>query len=199
MSVTGSVQTTGRFRKRAGYLLPGAVALALLLLLPILTLFVLALRGNLESFLHISTNVMPSAGLTTLGLMLGVGLFTAVVGTATAWLVTFFEFPFRRQLQWALMLPLAVPTYISAYTFVEFFSFTGPLQELVRHMGGYTSSREYWFPDIRTLEGTILVFGLVLYPYVYLSVRTLFLLQGSCECLTSPSFRGRDSTKACQE
>ena len=179
MGVIGSVQKTGRSRKSAGYLLPGAIALAFLLLLPIITLVVLAFRGDLESFLHVSVNVMPSAGVTTLLLMLGVGIFTAVVGTVTAWLVTFFEFPFRKQLQWALMLPLAVPTYISAYAFVEFFSYTGPLQEMVRDIGGYTTSREYWFPNIRTLGGTVLVFGLVLYPYVYLSVRTLFVLQGS--------------------
>ncbi len=179
MKAIGSVNLTGRSRKRAGYLLPGALALTLILLLPILTLLVLAFRGNLESFLHISTTVMPAAGVTTILLMLGVGLFTAVLGTATAWLVTFFDFPLRRTLQWALMLPLAVPTYISAYTFVEFFSYTGPLQELVRDIGGFTTSRDYWFPDIRTLGGTVLVFGLVLYPYVYLSVRTLFLLQGS--------------------
>ena len=179
MGVIGSVQKTGRSRKSAGYLLPGAIALAFLLLLPIITLVVLAFRGDLESFLHVSVNVMPSAGVTTLLLMLGVCIFTAVVGTVTAWLVTFFEFPFRKQLQWALMLPLAVPTYISAYAFVEFFSYTGPLQEMVRDIGGYTTSREYWFPNIRTLGGTVLVFGLVLYPYVYLSVRTLFVLQGS--------------------
>lgn len=164
---------------RAGYLMPGAMLCALLLCLPIITLAYLAVTGSFESFLHIATTIMPSAGLTTLLLMAGVGIFTAVVGTAAAWLVTYCEFPLRNTLQWALMLPLAVPTYISAYTFVEFFSFTGPLQELVREVGGFQSVREYWFPEIRSLWGTIFVLGIVLFPYVYLSVRMLFLLQGS--------------------
>ena len=164
---------------RAGYLIPGAIVFALFLCLPIFTLFILSLKGDSESFVHVATNVMPTAGVTTMTLMAGVGIFTATVGTFAAWLVTYFDFPLKRVLQWALMLPLAVPTYISAYTFVEFFSFTGPLQETVRAVGGYTSSREYWFPEIRSVWGTMFVLGIVLYPYVYLSVRTLFLMQGN--------------------
>lgn len=122
---------------------------------------------------------MPSATKTTLLLLLGVGLFTAIVGTITAWLVAFYEFPFRKHLQWMLMLPLAVPTYISAYAFVEFFSYTGEIQTFVRYLGGYTTSRDYWFPDIRSLMGTVLVMGIVLFPYVYLAVRTIFQLQSN--------------------
>lgn len=163
----------------AGILIPGTISFALLLLIPVITLVTLSLSGDLESFIHIATNVMPSAGSTTILLMIGVGLFVAIVGTITAWLVTYFDFPLRKSLQWLLVLPLAVPTYISAYTFVEFFSYTGPTQELIRWIGGYTSSREYWFPEIRSLGGTVFVLGLVLYPYVYLSVRTLLLLQGT--------------------
>lgn len=179
MTANNLVQTNNISVKRAGFFIPGAIAFALFLCLPLITLLVLAFSGDFDSFTHIATTVMPTAGRTTITVMLGVGLFTAIVGTITAWLVTHFDFPFRRILQWALMLPLAVPTYISAYTFVEFFSFTGPLQEMVRAIGGYQSTREYWFPEIRTVWGTVFVLGIVLYPYVYLSVRTLFLLQGS--------------------
>ncbi|MDJ0613708.1 MAG: iron ABC transporter permease [Rhizobiaceae bacterium] len=164
---------------RAGFLVPGAFSLALLLCLPIFVLFLLAFDGDLESFTHIARTVLPSAGATTVLLMLGVGLFTAILGTSTAWLVTFHDFPLRNTVQWALMLPLAVPTYISAYAFVEFFSFTGPLQETVRLLGGYKSTREYWFPEIRSIPGAIFILSIVLYPYVYLSVKTLFALQGA--------------------
>ena len=166
-------------KKRTWHSVPGALLLSALLCLPIITLIWLSLNGSLESFSHVARNVIPNAGRTTLFLMIGVGLVTALIGTVTAWLITFFHFPLRNTLQWALMLPLAVPTYISAYAFVEFFSFTGPIQETVRYWGGFHSSREYWFPEIRSLWGTVLVFSLVLYPYVYLSVRTLFALQGS--------------------
>ena len=122
---------------------------------------------------------MPRAGVTTIAVMAGVGIFVAVVGTGAAWAITYFNFPFRNQLQWMLMLPFAVPTYISAYAFVEFFSYTGPLQIAVRDIGGFQSSREYWFPEIRSLWGTIFVMGVVLFPYVYLSVRALLHVQGT--------------------
>lgn len=160
-------------------MIPGALILTALLCLPVATLVWLSINGSLESFLHVARNVMPTAGMTTLTLMAGVGMFTAVIGTTTAWLVSHYDFPLRNTMQWALMLPLAVPTYISAYAFVEYFSYTGPLQETVRLLGGFQSSREYWFPEIRSLWGGVLVFGLVLYPYVYLSVRTFFALQGT--------------------
>ena len=122
---------------------------------------------------------MPTATKTTFLLLLGVGLLTASMGTVSAWLIAFYDFPLRGYLQWMLMLPLAVPTYISAYAFVEFFSYTGELQSLVRSIGGFKTPREYWFPDFRSIGGTIIVMGLVLFPYVYLSVRTMFQFQGS--------------------
>ncbi|MGI9349932.1 MAG: ABC transporter permease [Rhizobiaceae bacterium] len=155
------------------------LAATLLLALPILSLVYIAASGDFESLNHIMKNVVPRAAQTTLFLLLGVGIFVAVTGTLTAWLVAFYDFPFRNQLQWALMLPFAVPTYISAYAFVEFFSFTGPLQSIVRDIGGYTTSKEYWFPEIRSLWGASLIMGLVLYPYVYLAVRTLFRFQAA--------------------
>ena len=156
-----------------------AGVLAFCLCLPIIALFFIALGGDFESFSHIATTVMPAATKTTILLLLGVGLLTAVIGTITAWLVSYYEFPMRNILQWMLMLPLAVPTYISAYAFVEFFSYTGELQTLVRTIGGFSSPREYWFPDFRSLSGTIIVMSLVLFPYVYLSVRMIFQFQGS--------------------
>jgi len=157
----------------------GAVLIASVLSLPIIALVFIAFSGTFESFQFIVQTVLISSGFTTVKLMIGVGLFVAIVGTLTAWLISFYDFPLRNNLQWALMLPLAVPTYISSYAFVEFFSFTGPLQKLVRAIGGYQSSRDYWFPEIRSETGAIFILGIVLYPYVYLAVRTLFHLQGT--------------------
>lgn len=153
--------------------------LCLCLCLPVVALVFIAFGGNFESVSHIATTVMPTATKTTFLLLLGVGIITAGIGVVTAWLIAFYEFPMRGFLQWMLMLPLAVPTYISAYAFVEFFSYTGELQSLVRTLGGYKNPREYWFPDLRSIGGTVFVMGLVLFPYVYLSVRTMFRFQGS--------------------
>lgn len=151
---------------------------ALAVAMPIVALLVMAVLGDPASLKHVATTVLPRSGTTTLLLLAGLAVMTAMIGTLTAWLVAFFDFPGRRIFSWALMLPLAVPTYISAYAFVEFFTFTGPVQSAIRHLFGFQTSRDYWFPDIRSLPGAILVLSLVLFPYVYMSVRALFHVQG---------------------
>ncbi len=155
-----------------------ACIVALFVAMPIAALAIIAASGNLDSLHHVATTVLPRAATITALLLIGLALLTGLIGSVCAWLISFFDFPGRRIFAWALMLPLAVPTYISAYAFVEFFTFTGPVQGMVRALGGFSSARDYWFPEIRSLPGAILVLGLVLYPYVYMSVRALFFVQG---------------------
>ena len=155
------------------------LVVSLFIILPIVSLFVLALGGDGESFSHILKNVLPRVGPTTIILLVEIGSLAAFAGFISAWLVSFYDFPGRRIFSWALMLPMAVPTYLAAYGFVEFFSFTGPIQTLIRQLGGYTSAREYWFFDIRSTFGAAIVLSLVLYPYVYMAVRTVFHYQGA--------------------
>ncbi len=155
-----------------------ASLVALLVIMPIISLCLIALNGDLSSLKHITTTILPKSTLTTITLLFGLTILTGIIGSVSAWLVSFFDFPFRKVFSWALLLPLAVPTYISAYGFVEFLSFTGPIQSLLREIFGFTSPRDYYFPDIRSLKGAIFVLSFVLYPYVYLSVRALFFLQG---------------------
>lgn len=152
---------------------------SLIIILPIISLVVLAFGGESDGFSHIIKNVLPRAGPTTLILLAETGALAALAGFISAWLVSFYEFPGRKIFSWALMLPLAVPTYLAAYGFVEFFSFTGPIQTAIRAIGGYTSIREYWFFDIRTPTGAAVVLSLVLYPYVYMAVRSVFYFQGA--------------------
>ncbi|MFK5980913.1 MAG: iron ABC transporter permease [Rhizobiaceae bacterium] len=153
--------------------------IALIVAMPLIALIVIAASGTTESISNIAHTVLPTSIKTTILLLVGVGLLSAFIGTMCAWLVSFFEFPGRKIFSWALMLPLAVPTYIAAYSFVEFFSFTGLIQETIRAVGGYTSIKQYWFPEIRTLPGAIFTLSLVLYPYVYISVRALFHFQSA--------------------
>ncbi len=153
--------------------------LSLLIILPIISLVGLAINAQADGFYHIVQNVLPRVGPTTLILLVQTGALAALAGFIGAWLVSFFDFPGRRILSWALMLPLAVPTYLAAYGFVEFFSFTGPIQTLIRYIGGYTTIHEYWFFDIRSNFGAAIVLSLVLYPYVYMAVRTVFHFQGA--------------------
>lgn len=158
-----------------------AVALVVLLLaaMPILALFVIAAQPSGSAWPHLLGTVLPGATRTTLLLMGGVGLATAVVGVGCAWLVTMCRFPGRRFFELALVLPLAVPTYIIAYCYVEILDYSGPVQQLIRHLFGFTSARDYSFPEIRSLPGAIFVMTAVLYPYVYMTVRILFLMQSA--------------------
>ncbi len=115
----------------------------------------------------------------TLLLTLGVGSATLVIGTATAWLVTMYRFPGRSLFEWLLVLPLAMPAYVLAYTYTDFLQFTGPVQTALRDFTGW-GWRDYWFPNIRSTEGAIFVLTLALYPYVYVGARAAFIGQSRC-------------------
>ena len=148
------------------------------MLLPVVALVWLSLTGRGDGLSTLAGIRPGTAALNTVLLLVGVAIASAVVGTGSAWLVTFHDFPGRRWIAWALVLPLAVPTYLAAYAHGEFWSFTGPAQEVVRALGGHASPRDYWFPDIRSLPGAAFVMASVLYPYVYLSARAMLAMQG---------------------
>lgn len=151
-----------------------------LVALPVLSLALTALSSQAASIWpHLAANVIPAALADTALLLLGVGILCGIIGVGTAWLVTQFDFPGRRAFEWLLVLPLALPTYITAYVYVEVLGFQGPLQGALRALTGWRSLRDYWFPDPRNLPGAICIMAIVLYPYVYLSVRALFGLQAA--------------------
>ena len=160
------------------YLHVFALALSGLVLLPLISLGFVALTGSGNDWPHLAANVLPAASRTTLVLLILVAAATTVIGVASAWLVVAFDFPFRRVLSWALVLPLAVPPYLAAYAFGEFFHYSGPVQTLIRSLFGFQTIRDYWFPDIRSTPGAAFVLASVLYPYVYLTTRVVFLMQG---------------------
>nr|WP_255537844.1 iron ABC transporter permease [Motiliproteus sp. SC1-56] len=109
--------------------------------------------------------------------MVGVGAGSVLLGVATAWLVTMCRFPGQRWFEWALLLPFAVPAYVVAYVYTDLLEYAGPVQETLRAYFGWQTARDYWFPEIRSLGGAILMFTLVLYPYVYMLARAAFLEQ----------------------
>lgn len=150
----------------------------MIVLMPILAIAWLAVSGGGADWPHLMQNVVPRATIRTLLLIGLTGAATAVVGILTAWLVASCEFPLRRLLSAALVLPLAIPAYLAAYAFGELLTFTGPVQGLIRAIFGFKTSRDYWFPDIRSLGGAVLVLSSVLYPYIYLACRSMFLMQG---------------------
>ena len=130
--------------------------------------------GTGDTWSHLAATVLPEYVANTLWLCLGVGCGVILVGVSTAWLVVMHDFPGRHVFEWALVLPLAVPAYVMAYTYTDLLQFVGPVQSGLRERFGWEAG-DYWFPDVRTLGGAILMFIFVLYPYVYLLVRTAFL------------------------
>tara|TARA_Y100001956_G_scaffold79499_1_gene92731 strand:+ start:545 stop:2170 length:1626 start_codon:yes stop_codon:yes gene_type:complete len=150
--------------------------LALLLVLPILAIFTTAVGETNELFSHLMSTVMPTYAFNTIVLVLGTMTLSLLLGIPSAWFMAMCRLPSERVLQWALVLPLAMPGYIVGYIFTDWFDFAGPVQILLRDLTGWGPG-EYWFPDIRTLTGAIIVLSLVLYPYVYLLCRAAFMEQ----------------------
>ena len=153
--------------------------IAFLVLAPVVALVLAASSGSPELWTHLLAYVLPAAARDTLVLLTGVGIITATVGTGAAWLVTAYDFPGRRILSWALLLPLAVPTYIVAYAYLDILHPVGPVQNVLRAVLGFDSPRQFRLPDVRSMAGCIGLLGFVLYPYVYLTTRAMFLMQAS--------------------
>lgn len=154
-------------------------AIATLIAFPIVAVLAHAFVPAPEVWSHLAGTVLTGYILNTAGLALGVGLSVLVIGVGTAWLVVMCRFPGRRILEWGLLLPLAVPTYVIAYAYTDFLQFTGPLQTALREWFGW-GRHDYYFPNIRSLGGAIALLSLVLYPYVYLLTRAAFLEQSAC-------------------
>ncbi|MFY3679374.1 ABC transporter permease [Achromobacter xylosoxidans] len=168
-----------RWAERGAGWLAGAALIGLAVLAPVLTLVWWALGGDLSHWRHLATYVLPQALANTAVLLAGVGVLVTLLGTGSAWLVTAYEFPSRRTLTWALLLPLAVPTYIIAFAYLDLLHPIGPIQSAIRALLGYDSPRQFRLPDLRSIQGAIFVLGFVLYPYVYLSTRVMFMTQAA--------------------
>ncbi len=172
-----------------------AAAISLIVALPLLTIAVMSLSPAPGVWPHLLSTTLPYSVQQTLLLMAGVAVLTLITGAGTAWLVTMYRFPGRGLFDWLLILPLALPTYITAYCYGEFLDYTGPIQTAVRAIGGFTSFQDYWFPPVRSLGGAIFILSAVLYPYVYLSARASFALQ-SIHVLEVARTLGRTGTGA---
>ncbi|SPF81953.1 ABC transporter permease [Pseudoprimorskyibacter insulae] len=157
----------------------GAVAIAFVVLAPILAVLVMALFPTQNIWPHLLSTTLPRYLITTGILMFSVGLIAAMVGTGAAWLVSRYDFPGRRSFEWLLLLPLAIPAYIGAYALVDFLEYAGPVQTGLRQIFGWETSRDYWFPEIRSLGAAIIVLSAALYPYVYLLTRAAFREQSA--------------------
>jgi len=152
----------------------GALLIAALVMMPIASVVWIAFHPAENIWPHLLATTLPRYLVNSLVMMLSVGVLAAMIGVGAAWLVAMYRFPGARWLEWLLLFPLAIPAYVGAYALVDFLEYAGPVQTGLRGVFGWTTSRDYWFPEIRSRSGAILVMALALYPYVYLLTRSAF-------------------------
>lgn len=159
--------------KQHGWRLAAALV-ALLIIVPLAVVLASLFSPEQELWRHLLDYVLPGLLGNTLRLVLGVAIGVTLLGVSLAWLTAVCDFPGRRFFSWALLLPLALPSYVTAFVYVALLDFTGPLQTGLRELVGGPLA----FPAIRSAGGVIMVMSLALYPYVYLLARNAFLTQG---------------------
>jgi len=169
----------------------GLAALVALPILAIVLQWTTLGFGEREIWQHLFSTKLDRLTLNTLVLLLGVGVGVSVLGISLAWLTSMCRFPGRRIFEWALMLPLAIPAYVMAFVYLALFTYSGPVQSALRQWFGSSA----WFPEIQQAWGVILVFSLVLYPYVYMLARSAFLTQGR-SMMDAARILGMDSRSA---
>ncbi|NET49139.1 MAG: iron ABC transporter permease [Merismopedia sp. SIO2A8] len=158
-----------------------------LVMLPVLVVLGSIFADAGEVWTHLVETVLWRYVTNSLLLMVGVGIGVCLLGVSTAWLVTMCRFPGSRWFEWALLLPLAAPAYLLAYTYTDWLEYYGPVQTGLRSLFGWTNAKDYWFPDVRSVGGAIAMLSLTLYPYVYMLSRVAFLEQSGCTLEASRS------------
>ena len=159
------------------------MAIATVVAVPILAVLSSLLAPSADVWQHLWRTQLVGLVVNTVGLLLGVGAGTLVVGTTMAWLVVNHRFPGRAVFEWALMLPLAMPAYVVGFAFLGLFEYSGPIQSALRDWLG----PEARLPELRSYGGIVLMMTLVFYPYVYLLARAAFRDQGAAALETARS------------
>ncbi|TCI50863.1 MULTISPECIES: iron ABC transporter permease [unclassified Exiguobacterium] len=176
-------------RQLNGWSILSFIALSFIVLPGIVVLVELFAPVN-DNWQHIREYLLPTYVRNTLFIMLVTGFLTTIIGTSLAWFVTVYDFPLRRFFKWALILPLAIPPYIGAYTYHGILNYTGVIQTTLRNEFGITVDQTYF--NIMTIQGTIFIFTLFLYPYIYTITRA-FLHNQSSSMIENARILGRGS------
>ena len=158
----------------SSYLKLLCIAIIFLLLSPIISIIFSSFENTFSLWEHLFQTRLKFYLYNTFILMLGVGFTTFFIGVSLAWLICKYDFFMRNVLEWALLLPLALPSYIVAYCYTDFFEYSGFLQTSIRELFNFNSPNDYFFPEVRSLGGAIFVISFVLYPYIYLITKVAF-------------------------
>ncbi len=151
-----------------------SIIIILLLLSPVISVIISSFHNTYDLWIHLINTRLKHYLYNTFMLMFGVCLTTFLIGVSLAWMVCRYNFYLKSLIEWALLLPLALPSYIVAYCYTDFFEYSGIVQTILRDLFNFSSPSEYYFPEIRSLGGAVFVISFVLYPYVYLITKVAF-------------------------
>ncbi|WP_046179657.1 ABC transporter permease [Domibacillus tundrae] len=164
-----------------------SIIFTLLILSPALSIFFQIFEKPNENWAHIQEFLLKNYIQNTLMIVFFTGLFSILIGVSLAWFVTAYRFPLRRFFKWGLILPLAIPPYIGAYTYHGIVNYTGVLQSTLRNEFNITANPAYF--DIMNIPGAIFIFTIFLYPYVYIITRA-YLEQQSASLIENARLLG---------
>ena len=156
------------FWKNSSYIL------IILFLTPILLLILSSFQNNVDTWVHLFDTKLSIYLYNTLFLIFGVGILSIIIGVSCAWIVAKHKFFLSNFVEWALLLPAAIPAYIVAYCYTDFLEYGGIIQTALRDIFNWQSSKEYFFPEIRSMGGAILILSFALYPYIYFITKVAF-------------------------
>ena len=148
--------------------------LIILLLTPIVMLILSSFQNNIDTWLHLFDTKLSICFYNTLSLILGVGILSITIGVSCAWILAKYKFFLSNVVEWALLLPAAIPAYIVAYCYTDFLEYGGIIQTALREIFNWQSAKEYFFPEIRSMTGAILILSFALYPYIYFITKVAF-------------------------
>ena len=148
--------------------------LIILLLTPIVMLILSSFQNNIDTWLHLFDTKLSIYFYNTLSLILGVGILSITIGVSCAWILAKYKFFLSNFVEWALLLPAAIPAYIVAYCYTDFLEYGGIIQTSLREIFNWQSAKEYFFPEIRSMIGAILILSFALYPYIYFITKVAF-------------------------
>lgn len=178
-SISSTQQPVTRALQWPGWTGWAAISIAALLAVPVISLATNVISGDSGAWTHIVHTILADLVVNSLLLAALVAAGVAIVGTFCAWLTANHDFPGRAAFEWLLILPLAMPAYVMAYTYTDILQYAGPLQSALREIFGWQLRSDYWFPEIRSLGGAAMMLAFVLYPYVYVLARVAFLEQSA--------------------
>lgn len=167
-----------------------SLIIVILILLPNVSIIFNFFTEQTDNWAHIREFILPELLKNTTIIVLFTSILSILIGTSLAWLVSAYDFPLKGLFKWTLILPLAIPPYIAAYTYNGILNYTGIIQKTLRNHFDIQVNQTYF--DIMTLPGSIFIFTLFLYPYIYMITRA-FLASQSSSLIENARLLGRNA------